>query len=196
MKVLLLLLLAGAPPEAYLYWIQPCAKETAEQSGCEAADRELAQWALEAWQEAGEGRFTMAKAAAENKARIRIYWAAGPAGMYGETRPILVEGKPGAEVYVLPNLSQLGPEIEAAGREDRLFRHAVVYLTSLHETGHALGLNHTAAFDDIMYFFGFGGDVLEYFSRYRRKLALRADIRNHPGLSPADQARLIGKYMR
>ncbi len=108
----------------------------------------------------------------------------------------MVGGKPGAAVYVRPDVSQLGSEMEAAGRKDRLFRHGVVYLTCLHESGHAIGLAHTAAFDDIMYSFGFGGDILEYFSRYRRKLASRDDIRKHAGMSPADEKRLAALYAK
>ncbi|MGI8743295.1 MAG: hypothetical protein ACR2NN_12140 [Bryobacteraceae bacterium] len=52
-----------------------------------------------------------------------------------------------------------------------------MYLTCLHETGHALELPHTADFEDIMYSFQFGGNIPEYFGRYRRKLKLRGDIR-------------------
>ena len=114
--------------------------------------------------------------------------------MYGEARPLMVEGKPGAAVYVRPDLSQLGPEIDAAGRKDRLFRHAIVYLTCLHESGHAIGLSHTAAYEDIMYSFAFGGDLVEYFSRYRRKLGSRRDIRRQSGMSPSDQYRLRARY--
>jgi len=99
--------------------------------------------------------------------------------MYGEARPILVEGKRGAEVYVRPAPLSLN--------EDRLLRDAVVYLTCLHETGHALGLPHTAAFDDIMYSFQYGGDIPEYFARYRRKLRARDDIGKNSGLSEADR---------
>ena len=84
-----------------------------------------------------------------------------------EARPIVVEGQRGAEVYVLP------PPANETGR-DPLLRDAIVYLTCLHETGHALGLAHTADFDDIMYSFEFGGDIPEYFARYRRKLSRRA----------------------
>jgi len=184
-------LLLAAPLETLSYWIEPC---RSPESRCEAGDPELAEWALEAWQKAAGGGLRLAKAAAESKARIRIYWVGGRAGLYGEMRPIVVDGQPGAAVYVRPDLAQLGPEVAAAGRADRLFRETVVYLTCLHETGHALGLAHTADFDDIMYFFGHGGDVVEYFRRYRRKLAAREDIRKHSGISPADQARLRTRY--
>ena len=36
----------------------------------------------------------------------------------------------------------------------------------------------------------FGGDIPEYFARYRRKLAVRDDIRKNSGLSTADRARI------
>ena len=70
---------------------------------------------------------------------------------------------------------------------DRLMRDVIVYLTCLHETGHALGLPHTAAFADIMYSFQFGGDIEEYFGRYRRKLEGRGDIAKNSGMSAADR---------
>ena len=71
------------------------------------------------------------------------------------------EGHLGAEVYVRPS------PLPVNG--DRLLRDAIVYLTCLHESGHALGLSHTAVFADIMYSFQYGGDIEEYFGRYRRK---------------------------
>ncbi|MBI3696291.1 MAG: hypothetical protein HY238_15820 [Acidobacteria bacterium] len=186
MKLLLWLLLA----ESYSYWIQPCTTPLARESRCQAADPELGQWALEAWQRAAAGHLRFTPTDDEQKARLRLYWASGRGGLYGETRPIVVEGKPGAAVYVLPDLSHLGPEIDAAGRKDPLFRHGIVYLTCLHETGHAIGLPHTAAYDDIMYAFGYGGDLVEYFSRYRRQLTSREDIRKHSGMSAADRTRV------
>ncbi len=74
---------------------------------------------------------------------------------------------------------------------DRLLRDAIVYLTCLHETGHALGLSHTAVFDDIMYSFQYGGDIPEYFGRYRRRLQNRDDIRKNSGMSEADRKHLL-----
>ena len=68
----------------------------------------------------------------------------------------------------------------------------MVYLTCVHETGHALGLRHTAAFADIMYNFRYGGDLVEYFARYRRLLKTRNDIAKHAGVSEADRSALKG----
>jgi predicted Zn-dependent protease len=90
--------------------------------------------------------------------------------MYGEAV--------GGDVYVRPEPG------------DGLLREAIVYLTCLHETGHALGLSHTAEFADIMYNFQFGGDIEEYFGRYRRRLSRREDIRKNSGMSEEDKQRL------
>jgi len=79
-------------------------------------------------------------------------------------------------------------------QEDPLLRDTIVYLTCLHETGHALGLQHTAAFADIMYSFQFGGDIPEYFGRYRRLLTVRSDIRKHAGMSADDRKRIVQLY--
>ena len=92
-------------------------------------------------------------------------------------------GVQGAEVYVLPAV--VPPQ-----EKDTLLRETIVYLTCLHETGHALGLAHTAAFGDIMYSFQYGGDIPEYFARYRRQLSGRDDIRKHSGMSDQDRKRL------
>lgn len=177
-------LAAGCPaPGATLrYWIDQCVPQ--DHSGCRPGDRQLAEWALEAWQAASGGRLRLDPSARMADAHIRVLWANGSAGLYGETRPILVNGVQGAEVYVLPSIALEGPS-------DPLLRETIVYLTCLHETGHALGLVHTAAFADIMYSFGYGGDIAEYFGRYRRQLTTRADIRKHPGISPADRKQLL-----
>jgi hypothetical protein len=42
-----------------------------------------------------------------------------------------------------------------------------------------------------MYSFQYGGDIPEYFGRYRRKLTTREDIRTNSGISPADRAHLL-----
>jgi len=147
-------------------------------------DRALAEWALEAWRKASGGTLAF-RSAEEERARLRLYWVS-QGSLYGEMRPILVEGRRGAAVFVRPELDGLGDEIAARARADLLFRDTVVYLTCVHEIGHALGLEHTANYDDIMFFFGYGGDILNYFERYRQKLQRRDDIALHWGLSEAD----------
>ena len=185
MRVLVLVMVCVALPAASLrYWVEPCSQPA---SGCHAADPELAQWAIEAWQAASGGQLRFEKTADREKAHIRILWTGGREGLYGEARPIMVEGVRGAEVYVLPAPDQ-------AGEKDALLRDAIVYLTCLHETGHALGLPHTARFADIMYSFQYGGDISEYFGRYRRQLASRADIRKHSGMSVEDRRKLVELY--
>ncbi len=163
------------------YWVEACNKP---ELGCRAGDPELAQWAMEAWQSASGGKLKLERTADRDKSQIRVYWANGRQGLYGETRPILVNGQRGAEVYVL------APAANSSGGDD-LLRETVLYLTCLHESGHALGLQHTDAFADIMYNFQYGGDIPEYFGRYRRMLKVRDDIRKHSGISPNDRLHLL-----
>jgi len=171
------------------YWIEPC---TRPETGCQKTDTQLAEWALQAWQAASEGKLHLAKTESMTQANIRVHWADSEQGQYGETRAFVTDTMRGAEVYVRPDLRAMGPDIFAAASQDNLLRETIVYLTCLHETGHALGLSHTADFADIMYFFGYDkGDVREYFGRYRRKLRDRADIVKNSGISPQDRARFI-----
>jgi hypothetical protein len=163
--------------------------------GYHSSDRELARWALQAWQRnAGKGlRFT---AATESSALIRVYWAGPDGGQYGEMRPIVVGGQQGAAVFIRPDVDSLGEAIARRARADALLRDSVVYLTCVHELGHALGLSHTRDFRDIMYFFGYGGDVVEYFGRYRSQIRTRNDIAAVSGLSDGDVTRLREIYGR
>jgi|SRR5580704_12492797 hypothetical protein len=171
------------------YWIEPC---TRPETGCQKADVQLAEWALEAWQAASDGKLRLEKTDQISRANIRLHWADSEQGQYGETRPFVTDSMRGAEVFVRPDLRAMGPDIFSAATQDSLLRDTIVYLTCLHESGHALGLSHTADFLDIMYFFGYDkGDVREYFGRYRRKLGGRADIVKNSGISPRDKARLI-----
>jgi len=71
--------------------------------------------------------------------------------LYGEAMAINVNGRPGSELHI---------QIAEPPSKDRLLRDTIVYLTCLHESGHALGLSHTSDFADIMYSF-------EYAAIYR-----------------------------
>lgn len=154
-----------------------------------SSDAELCRWALEDWARQ-TGDIIQLDQVPEPAARIRIYFVPAQYGQYGEMRPILVDGDRGAEVYVRPDTDALGPEIAAAAGKDPLLRETIVYLTCLHEIGHALGMQHTAVYEDIMYYFGYGGDIPAFFGRYRSKLESRDDIVDQTGLSAGD----IGQF--
>jgi hypothetical protein len=169
----------GARAADTTFWIEPCSVMI---GACEAGDADLARWALEAWEKASGGGLRFVETKDRSAALLRIRWADKSSGLYGEAVPIEVHGQPGAELHIL---------IEDPPDKDHLLRDAVVYLTCLHESGHALGLRHTRAFPDIMYSFQYGGDINEYFGRYRRKLTTREDIRKNSGMSPADRDALL-----
>lgn len=169
------------PAEPVTYFIADGLRE----SGFREGDRSLAEWAIEAWAELADPALEV-RAAPEETAAIRIYWVRATDGLYGETRVRIVDGRPAADVFVRPDLIGLGPDIEEAARVDPLFRDTVVYLTCVHEIGHAFGLPHTRGFADIMYSFQYGGDFVAYFGRFRDRLGTRDDIRTVPPFSPAD----------
>jgi hypothetical protein len=156
---------------------------------CDHKDAELAVWALDAWSRASAGALRF-EATAEEQAQIRFRWASAREGLYGEAIPITVNGRRGAEIRLRTDLRLLGKDFADLGRTNPWFRETIVYLTCLHESGHALGLPHTSQFDDIMYSFQYGGDIREYFLRYQRRLKTRDDIRRHSGMSRADEQRL------
>jgi hypothetical protein len=162
-------------------------------SGYRRGDRDLAHWALDAWQRAVDGALRF-EPATEQAAQIRVRWVAANAGEYGETRSVLVNGTRGAVVFIRPDTDALGPDIAPLARADPLMRDTIVYLTCLHELGHAIGLSHTADPEDVMFFFGYGGDIPGFFSRYRRQLHARSDIARVAGLSAADIARARARY--
>jgi hypothetical protein len=167
--------------------------EGEQRSQYQASDNELAVWALEAWARASDGKLRF-DPAPEEDALLRVYFVPASAGQYGEMRAILVDGRRGAAVFVRPDTAALGPAIAALANADPLWRDTIVYLTCLHETGHALGLVHTNRFADIMYSFQFGGDIPAFFGRYRDQLESRDDVADVSGLSVDDLEQLRALY--
>jgi len=156
--------------------------------GFRPGDRELATWAIQAWERNSGGTLRFV-AAPESSPRIRIKWVAAREGQYGET--VRVPGNRRASlVYIRPDTESLGPSVAEPARLDSLLRDSIVYLTCLHELGHAIGLAHTADDRDIMYSFQFGGDVRTYFYRYRDSVKRREDIATTSGLSVNDIERV------
>jgi hypothetical protein len=145
--------------------------------------------ALATWTQAASGRLVLQQTRASDRALIRVRFARAD-GIYGETSP-RIDRTTGliaaAEVLIAG---------EVAG--DTLGQHIVIYLTAMHELGHALGLPHTNAFDDIMYSFRRPDDGERYFGAYRRRLRSDDDIGTEraTGLSPSDIAALRGLYDR
>ena len=154
--------------------------------GYRDSDPELARMALDAWSRESSGKLKFTEAKEREGALIRLRWISPAEGLYGETQRVDVKGKPGAIVNVMPQVSAQGEPLASRAVQDTLLRDTIVYLTCVHELGHAAGLGHTSKFEDIMYYFGYGGDILQYFMRYRNQLHSRADIAKHSGLSAAD----------
>ena len=149
----------------------------------------LVERALATWTRAAGGRLVLQKAPSQEKSVVLVRFAKAD-GIYGETSPH-IDRRTGligsAEVLIAGDV---------AG--DAVQQRIVIYLTALHELGHALGLPHTNAFDDIMYSFRRPDDGERYFGAYRRRLRTSEDIGTEraTGLSPADIAAVGTLYDR
>ncbi len=145
--------------------------------------------ALATWTRAADGRFTLRQTSSRDGALIRVRFAAAD-GIYGEAAPSIDQ--------TTGLISSADVLISGEVTGDALRQRIVVYLTALHEMGHALGLPHTNAFDDIMYSFRRPEDGERYFGGYQQRVRSSEEIgtMRATGLSAADVAALMALYAR
>jgi hypothetical protein len=145
--------------------------------------------AMKTWTDAARGRLTLARAAERPDAAIRVLFISSDTN-YGETAPRVDRDT--------RRIVSADVAINADVAADPLTARIIIYLTALHELGHALGLPHTDEFADIMYRFRRPDDGERYFGAFRQRVRSADDIGSPSatGLSPTDISRLAQLYER
>jgi len=171
-----------APGAVIQVWIEPAALPL--HAG------ELVAKAMSAWTEAASGRVVLRRTLPGGRRDIRVRFVQSDTN-FGETAP-RVDRRTGQIVSADVAINR---DVAAS---DELTERIAVYLTALHELGHALGLPHTDDFRTIMYRFRRPDDGERYFAAYRSRLRSADDIGTPAatGLSPDDVRALRELYDR
>jgi hypothetical protein len=178
-----LMLLSAATVDA-AHWPRGIAiKVWVDPAGAPKGGDALVERAMKTWTEAADGRFKLERVASKEAAGIRVHFFTRD-WRYGMTQ---ARPDPGTGL-----IAEAEVVVAADADGDGLDQQIVVYLTALHELGHALGMVHTAEITDIMYLFRLPGDGEQFFGTYRRRLRNADDIGSSraTGLS-ADDVRVL-----
>jgi hypothetical protein len=156
-------------------WIDP--------AGAPAGGDALVELAARTWTGAAQGRFRLERITSRDGAGIRVHFFTRD-WRYGMT-----QARPDPQTGLI---TQAEVVVAADADGDALDHRIVIYLTALHELGHALGLSHSDNITDIMYLFRQEGDGERFFGAYRKRLRSADDIGSAQatGLS-ADDVRVL-----
>ena len=161
--------------------------------GSRAGDVELATWAFEEWERHAGGAIRLDLITDEGMALIRLYWHRENRRQYGQMKSHIGSlRRRQAILYIRPDTHSKHKTLGPAAARDSLLRDTIVYMTCLHEIGHALGLGHSAVESDVMRTEGSAAN----FDRYRRTLKTRADLASVSWLSDADALRVRELYKK
>ena len=168
-----------APGATIRVWIDP--------AHAPAGGDQLVERAMQTWTRAAGGRLRLERSATQQAADIRVHFFTRD-WRYGMT-----QARPDPRTGLLTRAEVV---VAADADGDALDHQIVIYLTALHELGHAIGLSHSADIAQIMYLFRRPGDGEQFFGSYRKRLRSADDIgaERATGLAPDDITNLRALY--